>query len=282
MTPLQLLKAGNVSEVLSKLQNEVRDNPSDPKRRVFLFQVLCVLGSWSRALTQLNVLRDLDKTAVAMADTYQELLACEALRAEVWQGKRSPLLFGEPETWSAMVLESLNRLGAGEIEAAREIRDRAFEEAPTIGGTLSLFPIKADGDPDGPRLHVQKEFQWISDADSRIGPFLEVIINGKYFWVPFQRIDHVAFEKVSDLRDLVWLPCRFTWTNGGECVGFVPTRYAGSESSQDDALRMGHKTVWNDLGFETYAGLGQRTLITDLDEYGITEISKIELTHGEA
>ncbi len=31
MTPLQLLKAGNVSEVLSKLQHEVRDNPSDPK-----------------------------------------------------------------------------------------------------------------------------------------------------------------------------------------------------------------------------------------------------------
>jgi type VI secretion system protein ImpE len=281
MSSLQLLRAGNVSEVLKSLQNDVRNNPSEPKHRIFLFQVYCVIGSWDRALNQLNVLRDLEKTAVAMADTYQELLACEALRAEVFQGKRSPLLFGEPEPWAALMLESLKHLGNNEIAAARELRDKAFEDAPAVGGTLSLFPVKQEGtEHEGSNLHTQIEFQWISDADSRIGPFLEAIINGRYFWVPFHRIQTIAIEKVSDLRDLVWLPSRFTWTNGGECVGFVPTRYAGSEAAADDSLKLGHKTIWEDLGSETYAGLGQRTITTDVDEYGIAEISKITLNHG--
>ncbi len=281
MTSLQLLRSGNLSEVLKSLQNDVRNNPSESKHRIFLFQLYCVIGSWDRALNQLNVLRDLDKTAVAMADSYQELLACEALRSEVFQGKRSPLLFGEPEPWAALMLESLKHLGNKEVASARELRDKAFEEAPAVGGTLSLFPMKQEGsDEESSSLHTQIEFEWISDADSRIGPFLEAIINGRYFWVPFHRIQTIAMEKVSDLRDLVWLPSRFTWTNGGECVGFIPTRYAGSEVATDDALKLGHKTIWEDLGSETYTGLGQRTITTDVDEYGIAEISKITLNHG--
>ena len=31
-------------------------------------------------------------------------------------------------------------------------------------------------------------FEWIADADSRLGPLLEVILEGKYYWAPFCRI----------------------------------------------------------------------------------------------
>ena len=51
----QSLKDGDPAAALAQLQEQVRANPADPKLRVFLFQLLCVLGQWDRALNQLNV-----------------------------------------------------------------------------------------------------------------------------------------------------------------------------------------------------------------------------------
>ena len=31
-------------------------------------------------------------------------------------------------------------------------------------------------------------FEWVADADSRLGPVMEAIINGRYYWVPFARL----------------------------------------------------------------------------------------------
>ncbi|MFO1349473.1 MAG: hypothetical protein U1F68_01835 [Gammaproteobacteria bacterium] len=40
------------------MQEQVRKNPANAKYRVFLFQLLAVLGQWERALNQLNGRRD--------------------------------------------------------------------------------------------------------------------------------------------------------------------------------------------------------------------------------
>lgn len=276
MSSLHSLRNADLATSLKSLQGEVRDNPSEPKHRIFLFQLLSILGQWERALGQLNVLRDLNADSLSLVQTYQETLNCEALREAVFAGKRSPLLFGEPEPWMALMLESLKLTSQGNFAESAAIRAQALEDAPATAGSLSPFPDKADGET-GPPEPIP--FEWIADADSRIGPFLEAIVNGKYFWIPFQRIRSIAFEKVADLRDLVWLPARFQWHNGGEAVGFVPTRYADSQSQTDDHLRLGWKTVWNNLGEETYVGLGQRILATNADEHPLTTIHKVEFQH---
>ena len=156
------------------------------------------------------------------------------------------------------------------------MRENALQDAPTVPGTLTLFPDKSHSEDAAAESST---FEWVADADSRIGPFLEAIVNGKYFWIPFQRIRSIAFEKVADLRDLVWLPARFEWANGGESVGFVPTRYVDSQTQADDHVRLGWKTVWNEVGEGTYVGLGQRILTTDADEFPLTKIHKIEFQH---
>ncbi len=277
MSSLLSLRNADLATSLKSLQTEVRDNPSEPKHRIFLFQLLSILGQWDRALGQLNVLRDLNAESLSMVQTYQETLNCEALRADVFSGKRSPLLFGEPDPWMALMLESLKLAGQGKESESAKMRENALQEAPTMSGTLSMFPEKTSADE--PATVESFPFDWLADADSRIGPFLEAIINGKYFWIPFQRIGSIALEKVSDLRDLVWLPARFEWANGGETVGFIPTRYVDSQSQTDDQVRLGWKTVWNQVGEGTYVGLGQRVLATDADEYALTKIQKIEFQH---
>jgi type VI secretion system protein ImpE len=58
----------------------------------------------------------------------------------------------------------------------------------------------------------------------------------------------------------------------------IPTRYPGSERSDDGAVLMASKTEWRDLGADRWAGLGQRVLVTDLGEHDMLEARLIELT----
>jgi type VI secretion system protein ImpE len=220
-----------------------------------------VLGQWDRALTQLNVISEMDASAIPMTRAYAAAIQCEQLRASILKGERSPLIFGDPEPWLALVVPGLAALAAGRTEQADAIRAEAFEAAPTTAGSLN-----------------GTAFEWIADADSRLGPILEVLLNGAYYWVPFHRIADIQFESPVDLRDLVWLPAQFTWANGGQAVGFVPTRYVGTETAEDSALQLARKTEWASIGSEGFAGRGQRVLATSADEVPLLEVRELRLT----
>ena len=90
-------------------------------------------------------------------------------------------------------------------------------------------------------------------------PILEVLLNGAYYWVPFERISSVTVEPPGDARDLVWLPAEFRWSNGGEAMGLIPVRYPGSESSEDPAIRLARKTAWQAAGPDAFTGVAART-----------------------
>jgi len=64
------------------------------------------------------------------------------------------------------------------------------------------------------------------------------MIEGRYFWIPMVRIRSVSIEKPVDLRDVVWIPAHFTWTNGGESYGVIPTRYPESYKTDDPLLAL--------------------------------------------
>src|ERR1700722_15607464 len=110
----QSLKSGDPMAALAQLQEDVRARPADAKLRVFLFQLLCVLGQWERALNQLKVASNLDPIALAMAQGYGEAVRCEAIRRDVFEGKKSPMVLGQPDQWLALLIESLLRAGRGE------------------------------------------------------------------------------------------------------------------------------------------------------------------------
>ncbi|HXU81310.1 MAG TPA: type VI secretion system accessory protein TagJ [Polyangia bacterium] len=260
MQAAERLKSGNIEEALADLQAEVRKHPSNPQTRIFLFQLLCLMGRWDRARTQLEVLADMSKETTSMVQTYGAVLACEEVRAEVFAGKRPPLVFGKPGEWIALLLEALKLTAQGKHKEAGALRARAFEEAPTTAG-------KSEGNP----------FAWIADADPRLGPMLEAVVNGKYYWIPFQRLREIRVEKPTDLRDLVWTPAYLTLANGGETVALIPTRYPGSEASDDNAIRLARKTTWVEADPDTFLGLGQRLFTTDQGELALLDVRSIQL-----
>jgi type VI secretion system protein ImpE len=260
MSAPALFAAGDLAGCLAQLQSDVRRQPADGKLRVFLAQLLMVTGDWDRALTQLGVAAELDAGALPMLHAYGAAIQCERLRTEVFRGTRSPLVFGDPVPWIAGMLQALALDAEGKAEQAAALRTRSLESATPVAGALN-----------------GTAFEWIADADSRLGPILEVVLEGGYYWVPFERIQRLVIEAPVDARDLVWLPAQITWTNGGEAIGFLPARYPGSETIADSGIRLGRRTEWRALGGDQYAGWGQRVLATDVEEIGLLELRELTL-----
>ncbi|NRF66463.1 virulence protein SciE type [Aquincola sp. S2] len=256
-----LLAAGDPKGALAALQAQVRGKAADPKLRIFLFQLLSVLGQWQRALDQLRVCGELDASALAMVNTYRTGLQCEAVRDAVMSGHTLPHVFGPPAAWVALLAQALQADASGETAQAAKLRESAFEQAEPTVGTIN-----------------GEAFEWIADADSRLGPVLEIVINGRYGWVPFSHLQKIVIEAPSDLRDLVWTPAQITFANGGESVALIPTRYAGTATPDaDGALLMSRKTEWTELAEGQYRGLGQRVIATSGAELGLLEVREITL-----
>jgi type VI secretion system protein ImpE len=253
----QALRDGDPEQALRLLQDQVRANPADAKLRVFLFQLLCVLGRWDRALNQLNVAGELDASTLAMVQTYREALHCERLREQVFAGAKLPMLFGEPEPWTALLLEALLREGKGEADAAQALRAQAFEQAPACAGTAD-----------------DQAFEWLADADMRLGPVLEAVINGRYYWVPFAHLNTLRLEEPTDLRDKVWLPAQLLFANGGETVALVPVRYADTDLAVAE-LALARRTEWREPRPGFYTGQGQRLLATEAGDLALLDLREI-------
>ncbi len=56
MTAKELYRAGQLNAAVQALVGELRDNPGDTQRRVFLFELLSFSGEYDRAEKQLDVL----------------------------------------------------------------------------------------------------------------------------------------------------------------------------------------------------------------------------------
>jgi len=255
------VRAGDPKRALAALTSAVKAAPAKPQLRIFMAQLLCVMGQWERAHTQLNVVADLDPSTGPMREMVGHALRCELVRAAVFAGRRSPMVFGHPDEWLALLIESLLQAGQGAHEASHQLAARAFDAAPATRGMLN-------GEP----------FEWIADADSRLGPVLEAMINGRYYWLPFNRLSKVSIEDPVDLRDRVWLPAQLVFANGGEAVAMIPTRYPGSQASEDGQILMSGRTEWREMGAERFAGLGQRVLVTDLGEHDMLSVRLLELS----
>jgi type VI secretion system protein ImpE len=124
MTAKELYKAGKLKEAVQALNAEVRDNPTDAKRRTFLFELLCFSGDFVRAEKQLHVLSQDSSEAQLATVLYLSALHAERTRQDLFQKKEFPADSTESDAFSG-----------------------------TING--QAFTAIADGDPRiGPRLEV--------------------------------------------------------------------------------------------------------------------------------
>ena len=123
MRAIELYQSGKLTEAIQTLGEELRHQPSDRKRRTFLFELLCFAGEFDRAEKQLNVLSGDNKEADLGVVLYRSALHAERLRRDMFDKGEFP------------------QGGSGESSQGK------------VNGTA--FEALTDGDPRiGPRLEI--------------------------------------------------------------------------------------------------------------------------------
>jgi type VI secretion system protein ImpE len=257
-----------LADQLKELQAQIKRDPSSAKLRTHLFQLLCIMGNWKRALEQLQVSAQLDAKALAMAQMYREAIKCELFRAEVFAGKRMPHVMGTPPAWIGLLIEALRRDGTGNASAAADLRAQALEAAVPRACTV-----------DGVAC------EWFADGDTRLGPVCEVLANGQYYWLPFESCAGIQIEAPADLRDLVWSPAELLLPNEGRVPALIPTRYpetAVTTRDNADMLKQSRVTEWVQHVPDVWFGLGQRVWVSDVSEHPILDTRSIVVSPPES
>ena len=124
MDAVALYKAGQLQPAIEALGTELRKQPTDTKRRTFLFELLCFAGEYDRAAKQLDVLADTSKDAGSGAMLYRSALHAQRTREEMFLNGTLPLLTEEEGP-------------AGELNG--EPFSTIQDDDPRLGGNLEVF-----------------------------------------------------------------------------------------------------------------------------------------------
>ena len=259
------LSSGDFDAAREALIEAVRAEPGDTSLRSFLFQFSALSGEWARARKQLEVIRTLKPEATDFVEDYLIAIAAEGVREAVWSGRFTPSIFGEPRPWIAGLVQALKLDAAGKHDEADAVRRGALDAAPALVGSIN-----------------GTSFRWIGDSDNRLGPVLEVVINGEYHWISLEEIAKLDCEPPKDLRDYVWTVGVMTLATGAVLPVIVPTRYPGAATAVDPQIRAGRMTSWRELSGGLEAGEGQRVLATDEGDHAMMELRELKLEHGSS
>jgi type VI secretion system protein ImpE len=182
----ELLDQGRLSDALAQQTLEVRARPADVPARIFLFELLCFSGDFGRAEKHLEVVGHQSAEMLVGVEIYLQALAAEKARRVVFAEDKLPSFLTAPPDYATFHLEALKLQRDGEPAKARILLEKALTLRPALRG-------EADG-------HLFDDFE---DWDPFLGPFLELIINDKYAWLPFEQIRRIEIAKPRQLRDLI-------------------------------------------------------------------------------
>ncbi|MBI3682354.1 MAG: tetratricopeptide repeat protein [Acidobacteria bacterium] len=96
MTARELFQAGKLNDAVQALSVELRDNPTDARRRTFLFELLCFTGDLDRARKHLELLAKENQQAGMGALLYEACMHSERTRRETFEKKDFPAASAKP------------------------------------------------------------------------------------------------------------------------------------------------------------------------------------------
>ncbi len=268
----QLMADVSLAEALARVESQIKARPADADLRAAFVQLLCLVGNWARAQTQLQSWLALKPQAQPTVTLLSQAISGELQRAGVFNGEGEPRLPGSAFSWAADLLHALRADLSGETHTADALRQAAFDAAAVNPGQATLQ------DTDSVR-----PFAWLIDGDGRLGPVCELIVQGCYYWLPFSVISEMRFQAPASASDLVW---RHTWVrliDGTEQVCQVPVRYPlGSDA--DDRFRRASFTEWQplDTAGQQFIGQGQKVWLNDETEFPVLDLETLAFNASKA
>jgi type VI secretion system protein ImpE len=256
--------AGRLNDALAASLAEVKSAPADLGRRGFLCELACFAGDLERADRQLDLLGDQDPQAALGVSLFRQLIRAEQARQQFYTEGRLPEFVAEATPVIKMHLEASILLRDGKPGEAAKLLAEAEGQRPKAGGAC-------DGRP----------FTDFRDLDDLVAPVFEVLTsNGKYYWIPVERVESVEFRPPQRPRDLIWRRVHMVVRDGPDGEVYLPTLYAGTHAAAEDGLRLGRATDWTGGNGAPVRGMGQRTYLVGDEARTILELK--ELTFGGA
>ncbi|MDQ0017443.1 type VI secretion system protein ImpE [Variovorax boronicumulans] len=268
----------SVAEHTEWVQRQIRASPQNASLRLALCHFLALRGEWQRAEDQLKLAAKIDPSFAPASATCAMALAAERHRTEFWNGGRAPAIVAGQAAWVDGLIAAA-ALPPEQADEAAALREAAREDAPASQGMLSVVDrsdARAVEAIDGEPVETA-EFAWLCDGDVRIGAVLELLTLSGYAWLPLHAVRRLKFKRPQHLVDLLWAPAEIVLHDGRGLNGLVPVRYPGKLDGLDDETTLGRRTDWLPLaGEEQYAGVGQRTLISEAGDHSLLDVRLVE------
>jgi type VI secretion system protein ImpE len=259
MSASELFREGRIDEAIGEAQAAVRSRPNDEGARYLLAELLCFTGALEKADKQLDALRDLDPKSMMTVSMFRQLIRSEQAREQFYQDGRVPEFIDKPSP----VLELC-------LKASLLIRDGDHAEAAGVLAEAESQRTPARGTCDG------QEFSDFRDLDDLNAPFFEVYTaTGKYYWLPFEKVEEIEFRAPDRPRYLLWRSARLSLREGADLEVHLPALYHGSAQQEDAQCRLGRMTDWRGGDGAPMRGVGQRTFLVGEESRGIMEIGLI-------
>jgi type VI secretion system protein ImpE len=254
MTADELYKAGQLGDAIQAQIDEVKADPTDQAKRLFLFELLLFAGELDRARRQIDAVDYKDTELNAAVGVYRKLLDAEQARRDLFSRSLAPGFFGEPSEHLKLRLEAVNRLKENRASEAAEILGRANEATPNVRGRINGV-----------------NFESFRDADDLFTGVLEVMAHGRYFWVGFEQVRLLTIDPPRFPRDLIFPRGRLELQEEEGDI-FIPSLYPASYAHSDDRVRMGRMTDWKEISDGVVVGIGLHTYVHGDDAIGLLEL----------
>ncbi len=255
----ELFKAGKLQRAIEEQTKEVKANPADHSRRLFLFELLAFAGDLDKAGRQIEAITYDEMELEAAVLAYRRLIEAERHRRRVFQDGVAPKFFTDPPEHVQSRLEAVNRLRENRPAEAAKLLKQA--STPPLQGQLN-----------------DKPFHLLRDCDDLFGPVLEVMAHGSYYWLPLEAVESLTMKAPQYPRDLLWIPARLELKEGSAGEVYLPALYPESYAHSDDQIKLGRATDWKSSAGGPVQGLGARTFLVDDDAVGLLEWRQLSLT----
>lgn len=229
LNPRELFKAGKVREAVQVLTAHLRERPSDTAQRIFLFELLCFSGEFTRAERQLAVLAGGSVEKETGAIVYYAALHAEKTRHELFEKQDFPTdqpaspkgeLNGKPfndlrdadpdigarlEVFAAgaYVWIPFEHIDSVEMGPPQRLRDTLWapalvQAAPTFKGMdlgevliPAIYPFSWKHDNE--EVWLGRLTEWLADDEGRESPIGQktLLVDGEEF--PFLEVRSLKF-----------------------------------------------------------------------------------------
>jgi type VI secretion system protein ImpE len=259
MNARDLFHAGQLAEAVAAATAEVRQNPTDSHRRLFLAELLCFSGQLERVDVQLDAVLESDPQVVAGIQTFRQVIRAEQARQQFFTEGHLPTFLARPEGAVRLSLEASIRVREGAFPEAALLLDQAEAQRPRVSGVCN-------GEP----------FQDFRDVDDVTSCILEVLTsNGEYYWIPIAQIESLEFGEPERAFDHIWRRTHLIVRDGPDGEVFLPVLYAAAAQEADDRIRLGRMTDWRGGDATPIRGVGQRMFLVGEDDLPIMELKTV-------